>query len=104
MCQILVQGRIGKFRYLAAGFTDCKRSLGCLFWVIVIAGNEGIQAFQPMGQAEFQQSVQRTIDLNWRAQPIIAQLIQNGIGAERLIRCIQDAIDQCLIFRQRTGR
>ena len=53
---------------------------------------------------DLQQSVQRTINLNRRAQPIIAQLIQNGIGAERLIRCIQDAIDQCLILCQRTGR
>ncbi len=47
------------------------------------AGHEGIQAFQPMHQAKFQQLFQRPVDLQRRPKPMISQLVENGIGAQR---------------------
>jgi hypothetical protein len=47
------------------------------------AGDKGIEAFKPVDETELHQFVECAIHLERRAKAIIAQLVENGIGAKR---------------------
>ncbi len=64
------------------------------------AGNEGIEAFEAMDQPVVEQLFKRTIDLQWRAETVVAQLIEDRVGAERAFRLGQHVENQCLIAGQ----
>jgi hypothetical protein len=72
------------------------------------AGDEGVHAFQPMDDAEPAKLVERAIDLQRRAKAVVAQEIEDLIGAERGARAGQGREDEPLVFcqfrRQALGR
>jgi hypothetical protein len=46
------------------------------------AGDKGIEAFETMHKPELHQLVERAVDLERRAKAVIAQLVENGVGAQ----------------------
>ena len=89
---------IGKFSDLAAGVADRKRHQAMPMVMRMRAGNEGVQAFQPMHHTQLLQFLQRAVDLQRRAKTILAQLVKQGIGAKRRLRLVQGVENQALVF------
>ena len=94
----------GKFRHVAAPGTDGKHHGGAGIAVRMLAGDKGVEAFQPVDETQFQQLVEGAVDLQRRADAVVAQAIQDGIGAQRAIRIGQRPVDQPLVFCQRRLR
>ncbi|RAK25941.1 hypothetical protein C7374_11716 [Falsochrobactrum ovis] len=71
---------VRKFVDLAAVLADREGDNAVLVPMRVLlrmgAGDEGVEAFQPVDQAHVDQLFQRTIDLKWRAKTVLAQLVE----------------------------
>jgi hypothetical protein len=61
------------------------------------AGDEGVEAFQPVHEAALDQRVERPVDLQRRAESILAQLVEQRVGAERAARGLQPFEDAELV-------
>lgn len=72
--------------------------------VRVAACDEGVEAFQPMNQTHTDKLVERPVDLQRRPQPVVAQHVENAVGAQRPVRRRQRLEDQRLIAGQAAGR
>jgi hypothetical protein len=82
----LLNHRIGEFRDLAAirayGESDQTVVVTMIMAIVAMrACYKGIQAFQPVHPAGRLKLVQRAIDLQRRTEPLIAQLVEQRIGA-----------------------
>jgi hypothetical protein len=53
------------------------------------AGDEGVEALEPMHEALLHQRFERAIDLQRRAEALVAQLVEQRIGTERSARPFQ---------------
>ena len=53
------------------------------------AGDEGVEAFQPVHEAGLHQRVERPVDLQRRAKAVLAQLVEQRVGAERPARRLE---------------
>lgn len=88
--------------HLAAAFADGKgcQAVAVAVLVRVGAGDEGVDAFQPVHDAEFEQLFERAIDLQRRAKTVIAQLVEDRVGAERAFGVGKRVEDQGLVLGQ----
>ena len=64
------------------------------------AGDESIDAFQPVNRTCFHQLVECAIYLQGRPEPMVAQFVENGIGPQRRFRRGEGCQNHSLIFRQ----
>ncbi len=73
-----------EFDHLAAAFADCEGDDAVAVAILagMGAGNEGVDAFEPMHDAIFEQLFQRPVDLQRRTKTLVAQLVEDRIGAE----------------------
>ena len=102
--ELLADFVIGKLRDLAAYVADGE---GCHAMAVVVrfrAGDEGVEAFQPMHEAALYQRVERTVDLQRRAEAVVAQLVEQRVGAERPDRRLQPLKHTQLILGQALAR
>ena len=65
------------------------------------AGDEGVEAFQPVHEAALDQRVERPVDLQRRAEPLLAQLVEQRVGAERAGRSLKPLENADLVPGQR---
>ena len=66
----------------------------------VRTGNECVDAFQSVNSTCFHQLVECAIYLQWRAETMVSQLVQNCVGTQRRFRFRKGLQHQSLIFRQ----
>ena len=64
------------------------------------ACDKGIQAFEPMDHAEFDELVERPVDLQRRAKAMLPQPIEQRIGLERPVAVHECVEDEGLIARE----
>lgn len=64
---------------------------------VVVADNEGIQAFEPMHQPEVDQFFQRPVDLQRGLDALSLQSLKDRIGAERRFSVSEGLEDQLLV-------
>ncbi|MNT04112.1 hypothetical protein D3C72_1386770 [compost metagenome] len=81
---------IVKLRHLPAGFADGESDspmvVRAALRLRMSAGNKGVEALKPVHETKFHQLFQRPINLQRRAKTIVPQLVEDHIGAERLMR------------------
>ena len=65
------------------------------------AGDEGVEALQPVDEAALDQRVERPVDLQRRAESLLAQLVEQRVGAERAGRSLQPFENADLVPGQR---
>ena len=89
---------VGKLAYRTTGVTDCEGNEGGVVAIWVGAGDKRIQAFDTMHQPALHEFFQCPVNLQRRAQTIIAQTIQNAIGAKWRFGIRQSAKNEFLVF------
>ncbi len=99
--QPLRHRRLGELVDPTAARADGEgRGAGALVAAGIGAADEGVERFQPVRQAVLDQLVERAIDLQRRAQPVVAQLVENVVGRERRLGMVQRLQHQVLVARQ----
>ena len=83
MVEPLADHLVGEFGDLPAFVADREGGHAVAVVVRLGAGDEGIEAFQPVHEAGLHQRVERAIDLQRRAKAMLAQLVEQRVGAER---------------------
>lgn len=76
---------VADFADLAAGFADGESDGFEVVAAGVTAGDEGIQAFEAVDHAAFDELFERAVDLQGRAKAVAVQSVENGVGGERAI-------------------
>ena len=54
--------------------------MGAAVALLMGAGDEGVDAFQPVHQAELHQLVERPVDLQRCPEPLVAQKVEYAVG------------------------
>src|SRR5690606_16228859 len=102
--EAIVDRGVRKFVDLAAVLADREGDNAVLVPMRVLvrvgAGDEGVEAFQPVDQAHVDQLFQRTIDLKWRAKTVLAQLVEQRIRAGGPLHPRKRVQHQRLVLRQ----
>ena len=65
--------------------------------LMVLAGDEGIQAFNPVNGTGLDEFRQRPVDLQWRAKTLLAKRVKNVVGACRLSRFMEVSEDEVFV-------
>ena len=64
---------------------------------MVFTGNEGVQAFNPVNGAGFDQFRQCPVDLQWRAKTLFTKRVENVVGAGGLPRFMEVSEDEVFV-------
>lgn len=88
--QAVVDFMIVEFRHLPAGFADGESHRAMVVRAALSlrmgAGDKGVEALKPVYETKLHQLFQRPVNLQRRTKTLIPQLVEDHIGAERLMR------------------
>ena len=65
--------------------------------LMVLAGDEGIQAFNPVNGTGLDEFRQRSVDLQWCAKTLLAKRVKNVVGACRFSRFMEVSEDEVFV-------
>ena len=65
---------------------------------MVFTGNEGVQAFNPVNGAGFDQFRQFPVDLQWRTKALFTKRVENVVGAGGLPRFMAVSEDEVFVW------
>ena len=69
---------IGKFGHLSACVADGEGGHAVAVVMRFCAGDEGVQAFEPVDETALHQRVEGAVDLQGRAESVVAELIEQA--------------------------
>ena len=90
-------GAVNGFGDIVTSFTQHKDADFMTTAFMVLAGNKGIQAFNPVNRTGFNKFRQGPVDLQRRPQPLLPERVKNVIGASRLSGGIEIIEDEVLV-------
>ena len=102
--QLISHIPLSKLGYAVASLADrksrCTMSITNIRASRMVAGNESVQALNPMHQTIRNQLVKCPVDLKRRPQTVVAELIKNRVCAQRPICPLKSREYQRLIARE----
>ena len=101
--QPLLHDIVGEFVHLSTVLADRKGDQTVLVIMRMRAGHEGVDALQPVHEPGFDKPVECPVDLQGRANAVVAQPFEQSISAERFLFGQKGIQNQLLVLRQIYG-